>query len=196
MAEELRTQAGATANATNAALLYLGKASLRAGNLDQAATELAAAVAAAPSDVNGAEAQYYLAETLFKQKKNEEAIAAALKVNANFSSYALWQGRAFLLVADVYAAEGDNFQARGTLNSIIDNNFPVAEMVEGAKQRLKTLGADQADETPAPARPSPPPAKPRQKHPPKRPAPASAGYRQARLPPRPNARAKAKTARQ
>jgi len=150
VAEELSTQAGATANATNAALLYLGKASYRAGALDQAATELATAATAAPNDVNGAEAQYFLAETLFKQKKNDEAKAAALKVNADFSNYALWQGRAFLLVADIYAAEGDNFQARGTLNSIIDNNFPVAEIVEAAKQRLKALGADQPED-PAPA---------------------------------------------
>ncbi|MBD2721305.1 tetratricopeptide repeat protein [Hymenobacter armeniacus] len=167
VAEELRAQAGATANATNAALLYLGKASYRAENYDQAATELAAAVTAAPNDVNGAEAQYFLAQTLFKQKKNEEAIAAALKVNANYSSYALWQGRAFLLVADVYAAEGDNFQARGTLNSLIDNNFPVAEVVEAAKQRLKTLGADQPEE---PAEPKTTPKAPA-KAPAKTPAP-------------------------
>ncbi|WP_201984925.1 tetratricopeptide repeat protein [Hymenobacter rubidus] len=151
VAEELRAQAGATANATNSALLYLGKSSYRAGNLEQAATELATAATAAPNDVNGAEAQYYLAETLFKQKKYDEAIAAALKVNADFSSYQLWQGRAFLLVAEVYAAQGDNFQARGTLNSLIDNNFPVAEVLEAAKQRIKTLGADQPDETAEPA---------------------------------------------
>ena len=174
VAEELRSQAGATANAANAALLYLGKASYRAGNLDQAATELAAAVTAAPNDVNGAEAQYYLAETLFKQQKNEDAIAAALKVNANYSSYALWQGRAFLLVSEVYAAQGDNFQARGTLNSIIDNNFPVAEIVETAKQRLKTLGADQPDDAPEPATPKAVPAKTPAKTPARAPAKAPA----------------------
>jgi tetratricopeptide (TPR) repeat protein len=56
-AEDLKAQAGATANATNAALLYLGKADYRLGNLEQAATELSAAVQAAPSDINGAEAQ-------------------------------------------------------------------------------------------------------------------------------------------
>ena len=156
VAEELRAQAGATANATNAALLYLGKASYRASNFEQAVTELTAAVVAAPNDVNGAEAQYYLAESLFKQKKNEEAIAAALMVNSSFSSYSLWQGRAFLLVAEVYAAQGDNFQARGTLNSLIDNNFPVAEVLESAKQRLKTLGADQPEEAaPTPTKPAP-----------------------------------------
>jgi len=152
-AEELRGLAGATANATNAALLYLGKSSYRLGNYEQAATELATAVQAAPNDVNGAEAQYFLAESLLKQKKYDDAIAAALKVNSDFSNYALWQGRAFLLVADAYAAQGDNFQARGTLNSIIDNNFPVAEIVEAARKRLATLGADNASddtETPAP----------------------------------------------
>ena len=159
VAEELRTQVGATVNAANAVLLYLGKASFRVESYDQAATELAAAATAAPNDVNGAEAQYYLAETLFKQKKNEEAKAAALKVNTDFSSYALWQGRAFLLVAEIYAAEGDNFQACGTLNSIIDNNFPVAEIVEAAKQRLKTLGADQPDESAESATPKSTPAK-------------------------------------
>ena len=153
VAEELRAQAGATANATNAALLYLGKASLRAGSLDQAATELATAATAAPNDANGAEAQYYLADALFQNKKSEEAKAAALKVNADFSSYPLWQGRAFLLIAEIYAAEGDNFQARGTLNSIIDNNFPVTEIVEAAKQRLKTLGADQPGDAPEPVAP-------------------------------------------
>ena len=152
VAEELRAQAGATANATNAALLYLGKASLRAESYDQAATELANAVTAAPNDINGAEAQYFLAETLFKQKKNEDAKAAALKVNSDFSSYSLWLGRAFLLIADIYAAEGDNFQARGTLNSLIDNNFPVPEILETAKQRLKTLGSDQPEGTTPPTK--------------------------------------------
>ncbi|MGY3087134.1 TolA-binding protein [Hymenobacter sp. UYAg731] len=169
VAEELRAQAGATANATNAALLYLGKASLRTESYDQAATELAKAVTAAPNDINGAEAQYYLAETLFKQKKNDEAKAAALKVNSDFSSYSLWLGRAFLLIADIYASEGDNFQARGTLNSLIDNNFPVPEVLETAKQRLKTLGADQPEENTPPTKS---PVKAPTKAPAKAPVPA------------------------
>ena len=183
VAAQLQTLAGATANATNAALLYLGKASLGLKNYEVAATELAAAAAAAPNDINGAEAQYGVAEALFKQKKYEEAIAAALKVNADFSSYELWQGRAFLLVADAYAAQGDNFQARGTLNSIIDNNFPVAEIMAGARQRLKTLGTDEAEPTapndaPAPVKgggktPRPAPTKPPLKAPKGSAAPAS-----------------------
>jgi outer membrane protein assembly factor BamD (BamD/ComL family) len=148
-ATDLSTLAGATANATNTALLYQGKADAKLGNLDQAATELAATVAAAPSDVTGAEAQYTLAEVLFKQKKYDEAITEAFKVNSGYSAYELWQGRAFLLLADVYTAQRDIFQARATLNSVIDNKFPVAEVIEGARQRLKALPA--SDDAPAPA---------------------------------------------
>ena len=174
VAEELRGLAGATANATNAALLYLGKASLRQNNLDQAVAELTTAVAAAPADLNGAEAQYLLGQALFQQKKYPEALAEALKVNSNYASYELWQGRAFLLVAEIYAAQGEIFQARGTLNSIIDNNFPVTEVVEAARQRLKTLPADdEAAANPAQDRPAPgAPAKtPSVKSAPAKPAP-------------------------
>jgi len=162
VATDLSTLAGATASATTTALLYQGKADFQLGNLDQAATELAATVAAAPSDVNGAEAQYTLAEVLFKQKKYDEAITQAFKVNANYSAYERWQGRAFLLLADVYTAQRDLFQARATLNSVIDNNFPVAEVVEGARQRLKALPAsDDAPVTsPAPAKAATRPAAP------------------------------------
>ncbi|MVN75726.1 tetratricopeptide repeat protein [Hymenobacter sp. HMF4947] len=152
-AADLSTLAGATANTTNTALLYQGKADYQLGNLDQAVTELTATVAAAPSDVNGAEAQYTLAEVLFKQKKYDEAIKEGFKVNSSYSAYELWQGRAFLLLADVYAAQRDIFQARATLNSIIDNKFPVAEVVEGARQRLKALPA--SDDAPAPTAETP-----------------------------------------
>jgi tetratricopeptide (TPR) repeat protein len=153
-ATELSTLAGATATATNTALLYLGKADYQLGNLDQAATELAATVTAAPSDVTGAEAQYTLAEVRFKQQQYDEAIKEAFKVNSAYSAYELWQGKAFLLLADVYTAQGDTYQARATLNSIIDNKFPVADIVAGASQRLNALPASDDAPAAAPATPA------------------------------------------
>ncbi|MGI4864263.1 MAG: tetratricopeptide repeat protein [Janthinobacterium lividum] len=164
-ATELSTLAGATATATNTAQLYLSKADYKLNNLDQAVTELTATVAAAPSDATGAEAQYTLAEVLFKQQKYDEAIKEAFKVNSNYSSYDLWLGRAFLLLGDIYTAQHDTFQARATLNSIIENKFPVPEIVEAARQRLKALPA--SDEEPASA-----PEAPTKTSPAKAPAPA------------------------
>ncbi|WP_375437528.1 tol-pal system YbgF family protein, partial [uncultured Hymenobacter sp.] len=98
---------------------------------------------------------YLVADILFQQKKYPEALDAAYKTNA--SNYELWQGRGFLLIADIYAAQGETFQARATLNSIIDNKFPVAEIIEGAKQRLATLPTETpaAGGTKAPAKTTP-----------------------------------------
>jgi hypothetical protein len=59
-----------------------------------------------------------------------------------------------LLLADVYAAQGDTYQARATLNSIIDNKFPVADIVAGARQRLNALPASDDAATPAPTAPA------------------------------------------
>ncbi|MDF7811508.1 tetratricopeptide repeat protein [Hymenobacter sp. YC55] len=154
VATELQTQAASPA-ATNAALLYLGKASFKAGNLDQAITELNTAATTAAADENGAEALYLVADILYQQKKYPEALDAAYKTNA--SNYELWQGRGFLLIADIYAAQGETFQARATLNSIIDNKFPVAEIIDGAKQRLAALPTETpaAGGTKAPAKTTP-----------------------------------------
>ncbi|WP_303311508.1 tetratricopeptide repeat protein [Hymenobacter sp. BT730] len=151
-AEELQAMGNASLNATNSALLYLGKASYKAGNLDQAVTELGKAAGTATDEI-GAEAQYLLAEVLFKQQKYDAALDAAYKSNSSFSNYELWQGRSFLLIADIYTAQGETFQAKATLNSIIDNKFPVPEIIEGAKQRLAAL--DSGATPAAPAKPTP-----------------------------------------
>ncbi|MDU0370126.1 tetratricopeptide repeat protein [Hymenobacter endophyticus] len=151
VAQELQAQGGASLNATNLALLYLGKASYKAGSLEQAIGELTTAAATA-KDESGAEAQYLIASALYQQKKYPEALDAAYKSNSDFANYDLWLGRAFLLIADVYREQNEIFQARATLNSIIDNKFPVAEVVAGAKERLAALPADPAT-APAPAAP-------------------------------------------
>ncbi|WP_238388128.1 tetratricopeptide repeat protein [Hymenobacter sediminis] len=157
VAQELQAQGGASLNATNLALLYLGKASYKAGSLEQAIGELTTAANTA-KDESGAEAQYLIASALYQQKKYPEALDAAYKSNSDFANYDLWLGRAFLLIADVYKEQNEIFQARATLNSIIDNKFPVAEIVEGAKQRLAALPADPAA-TPASSAPKTQPGK-------------------------------------
>ncbi|KUG07775.1 tetratricopeptide repeat protein [Solirubrum puertoriconensis] len=139
VANEVIAEGNATPTVANTATLYIGKADYKAGNLDQAVASLTNAAKA--TDVSGAEAQYLLAEVLYQQKKYEPALDAAFKLNTSFSQFDLWVGRAFLLIADIYKDQGEIFQARTTLNSLIENKFPVAEVIEGAKQRLAALEA-------------------------------------------------------
>lgn len=137
MANELISQGNASLNAYNSALLYRGKASYAQGNLEQALTELRETVKSA-SDINGAEAQYLIAEILHKQKKYQESLDVAFEYNNKYANYDFWLGKTFLIIADNYAAQNEMFQAKATLNSIIEN-APNQEIVAEAKQKLAKL---------------------------------------------------------
>ena len=94
------------------------------------------------TDENGAEAHYLIAEIQHKQKRYKESMETAFKFNNSFGNYEYWLGKNFLLIADNYVAQNELFQARGTLNSIIDNS-PEKEIVEQAKAKLATLDNQQ-----------------------------------------------------
>ncbi|MHA6247777.1 tetratricopeptide repeat protein [Pontibacter sp. CAU 1760] len=133
-ANELISQGNASLNSYNIALLFRAKSTLAQGNMEQAMKELRETVESA-ADVNGAEAQYLVAQTLYNQKKYKESLEVAFDFNKKYSSYDLWLGRTFLLIADNYAAQNEMFQAKATLNSIIEN-ATIPEIVQEAKQKL------------------------------------------------------------
>ena len=137
MADELIAQGNASLNAYNSALLYKGKATYAAGNLDQALAELSATVGSA-TDANGAEAQYLVGKIHYEQKKYKESLNDLFKVSSNYSGYEYWLGKAFILIADNYTATNELFQAKATLNSVIENS-PNQEIVAEAKAKLATL---------------------------------------------------------
>ncbi|RDC63061.1 tetratricopeptide repeat protein [Adhaeribacter pallidiroseus] len=137
IADELIAQGNASLNAYNSALLYKGKASYAAGNVEQALSELSATVGSA-TDANGAEAQYLVGEIHYKQKKYKESLNDLFKVSSNYSAYEYWLGKSFILIADNYTATNELFQAKATLNSVIENS-PNQEIVEEAKAKLNAL---------------------------------------------------------
>ena len=68
----------------------------------------------------GAEAKFRVAELLFIQgdkKRSEEVIYEFIDMN---TPHAIWMGKSFLLLADIFQANGDDFQALQTLQSVID----------------------------------------------------------------------------
>lgn len=140
LATDLLAAGNATLNATNTALLIRAKSSLGLGQYAQGIQELRATTTAA-SDENGAEAQYLLAEAQFQQKKYKEAREEAFKVNQTYGGYQRWVGFTFLLLADVYSAQGEVFQAKGTLESLINGKFPMADIVAEARRKLANLEA-------------------------------------------------------
>jgi tol-pal system protein YbgF len=78
-------------------------------------------VAAKTTNVMGAEAQYQIARIHFEENKLKESEDESFKVIDNFSSYDYWYIKAYMLIADIYEKQGNLFQAKATLQSVIEN---------------------------------------------------------------------------
>lgn len=121
-------------NAQSEALLLIAKASLAMGDNTQGRAYLDKTVESA-KDQNGAEALYLIAEILYNNQLYQQSIDKLFQLNSDFSIYDYWLGKSFLLIADNYLAMGEDFQAKATLQSVIDNS-PNVEIVDQARLKL------------------------------------------------------------
>jgi TolA-binding protein len=136
-ASQVAATGGSSPSLVNKALLYKGKSYYLQNNYEKALEELLSAANSA-QDEYGAEAQYLVGESLYKQKKYKESLEMCFALNDKFGAFEKWRGRAFLLVADNYMALEEPFQAKATLQSVIENSDD-KEIVEQAKAKLKTI---------------------------------------------------------
>ena len=127
------------ASAQNKASLYLGKSAFARGDFETAKDEFLNTLNAA-QDEYGAEAKYTLGEIFYLQKQYKQSQETLVSLNNDFSSYDLWVGKSFLLLADNYVATNDLFNARATLQSLVDN-FPLENIKNDAKKKLTELDA-------------------------------------------------------
>ena len=117
--------------------MLIGKSFLALDEKSEARDYLEQTVESA-KDENGAEALYLIAELLYENELHQESIDKLFFLNGNFSIYELWLGKSFILIADNYLAMGEDFQAKATLQSVIDNS-PIEEIVDQAQLKILTL---------------------------------------------------------
>ncbi|MBO4622240.1 MAG: tetratricopeptide repeat protein [Paludibacteraceae bacterium] len=86
---------------------------------------------------HGAEAKYLLAQTAFDQGNLDQAEAEVMAFAGMNTSHQYWLARAFVLLADIYVARGDDFQAQQYLLSL-QQNYRVEDDIQ-------TLCADRMD---------------------------------------------------
>ncbi|WP_266365958.1 tetratricopeptide repeat protein [Tellurirhabdus rosea] len=123
--------------ATNRGQLMLGKAAYQKGEYPRALEEFEKTIRLAKDD-NGAEANYWIGDIQYKNKKHKESIQTLLRFNADFAEQEYWKGKGFILVADNNVALNELTQAKAVLNSIIENST-LPEIVQEAKQKLAAL---------------------------------------------------------
>lgn len=133
-ARQIIQKGAVNASAQNKASLFLGKTAFARGDYESAKDEFLNTLNAA-RDEFGAEAKYLLAQIQYLEKNYKQSYETLLGLNKDFASYDEWVGRSFLLIADVFVAQDNFFQAKATLQSLIEH-FPLQHVRDQAKTRL------------------------------------------------------------
>jgi TolA-binding protein len=132
------------AGAQNKASLYLGKTAMARGDFEGAKDEFLNTLNAA-RDEYGAEAKFLVAQIFYNQKEYKQSNETLIGLNADFSEYQEWVGKSYLLMADNYVGLNNTFQARHTLQSLVDN-FPSQNVKEAAQKKIQEIDKRQIEE--------------------------------------------------
>ena len=98
-------------------------------------------------DQFAAEARYITAKMLFESSEYDAALDALFNLADRFGSYTTWVEQSYLLIAEIYMAKGELFQAKATLRSIIQHSRDDA-IQNKAQNRLNEIeGIVNADTT-------------------------------------------------
>lgn len=149
-AERVAANTLATADLKAEAGLRVAKAMLDRGELDAAYNNLRV-VSQASTNQWGAEVKFHQAYVRYMQERYRDAEKEVFELVQRYPAYDHWKARGFILLGDVYVQLGDRFQAKATLQSVIDNSTE-PELVAQARQRLDAIMASEAIQTtPEPA---------------------------------------------
>ncbi len=126
------------------AMFAVANAYLRQNN-SPAALDWFTKVAVEVNSKEGAESKYRQAELTFiggDKKRAEEIIYQYIDMN---TPHAYWMGKSFLLLADIFVSNGDDFQALQTLQSVIDYYTDDNDGIKDAANELKKLIVEKAN---------------------------------------------------
>lgn len=136
-----------TTEQTQRAHYILAKSYLAGGQMDKAAAEFAI-VDKLTTNEQGAESKYYLAYIQFEKGNYETAENIIFELTEVYASYDYWVAKAFILLSDIYLKLDNSFQAKQTLQSIIEN-YSGEDLRDVARQNLRQIIADENAAMPA-----------------------------------------------
>lgn len=119
--------------------LYLGRYYYSTGKIEEADNAFRA-VAKLTKTEAGAEAKYMLASILFMKGKYLDAQQACFDLSNQVPAYEYWVAKGFIILAETYAKLGNDFQAKSTLQSIIEE-YSITDdgVIEEANKKLVEL---------------------------------------------------------
>lgn len=120
MAQELLRSPDADEQTYKRAHLYMAKAAFTTGQTALAQREYKIVEGLVGGEAS-AEAKYYLALIQYQLGDYKLSEKMVFELINDYGSYDYWVAKGFILLADIYVKYGNTFQAKHTLQSIIDN---------------------------------------------------------------------------
>ncbi|HZW71844.1 MAG TPA: tetratricopeptide repeat protein, partial [Hanamia sp.] len=152
IAKELLTKKGISTDDKAIANLVLGK-SLQVNNQCPDAIKAFKEVSATNKSEWGAEARFETANCYFMLNQLPTAEKAALEVIKVTGSYDYWVAKAYILLGDIYLAEGDYFNAKATYKSVADN-ATIPDLKKEAQTKLDAAIAEEQQHSKVQSAPS------------------------------------------
>lgn len=129
------------------ATFLTAKSNQRLGNIEEALDDYRR-VGKEAATAYGAEAKYHIAELLWLSGDIDGAEKEANEFVDMSSPHAYWTGKTFLLLSDIALKKGDTFQARATLQSLIDYYTVKNDgIIDEARARLAALTIEEPQTT-------------------------------------------------
>lgn len=120
--------------------LYAGQAYLQKGDTTAAVREFNYTVTNTKT-ITAAEAKYNIARIQYLKGQYKASQKTCFELVKDLPNYDYWVTKTFVLLADNYVALKDIFQAKATLQSVIDNYKGDDDILPAAKQKLDQLSA-------------------------------------------------------
>lgn len=113
---------------------FIGRYYIKTEQLDSAQVAFST-VLKENKTIFGAEAKYYMAYIQYQRKDYKGAQKTIFELNDKFSAFDQWVAKGFVLLADTYTKQKDYFQAKATLQSLIEN-YDGKDITDLCKQKL------------------------------------------------------------
>lgn len=94
-----------------------------------------------------AEGQYMLAKIMYENQEYDTAKEQCMKVNNQYNDYEYWVVKSYILMADIATAQKEYFQAKATLQSIIEGYDGEAQIKEECLTKLDNISKLEAEST-------------------------------------------------
>jgi TolA-binding protein len=89
--------------------------------------------------IAAAEAKYNIARVEYLKGRYKNSQKTCFDLVKEMSNYDYWVAKTYILLADDYVKQKDKFQAKATLQSIIDNYKGDDDILTTAKQKMELL---------------------------------------------------------